>query len=181
MMTIKSAPKCWGWMSMLCIGIMKTSVTLCCWDGTVHHCRRWRVTAICCTSMAPYFNRAVKCNQLLNLFTTVPDSSINSWESWFIFNLRKINTNQYYKSDFLDAGNCNTLREHMILQDDKCILITVHTWTAVFLKHPCDYVLHGLVPGLNWAPFWPLPMSMHLVAMPSPVSCCLLQRVKFHT
>jgi hypothetical protein len=24
-------------------------------------------------------------------------------------------------------------------------------------------------------------MSMHLVAMPSPVSCCLLQRVKFHT
>jgi hypothetical protein len=26
------------------------------------------------------------------LFTTVPGSSINSWDSWFIFNLRKINT-----------------------------------------------------------------------------------------
>jgi hypothetical protein len=25
------------------------------------------------------------------LFMTVPDSSINSWLSWFIFNLRKIN------------------------------------------------------------------------------------------
>jgi hypothetical protein len=27
------------------------------------------------------------------LFATVPDSSINSWESWFIFNLQKINNN----------------------------------------------------------------------------------------
>jgi hypothetical protein len=26
------------------------------------------------------------------LFATVPESSINSWDSWFIFNLRKINT-----------------------------------------------------------------------------------------
>ncbi len=42
-------------------------------------------------------------------------------------------------------------------------------------------LLHGLIPGLNWAPFWPLPMSMHLVAMPGPVSCFLLQRVGFHT
>ncbi len=28
------------------------------------------------------------------VFATVPDSSINSWESWFIFNLGKINNNQ---------------------------------------------------------------------------------------
>jgi hypothetical protein len=27
------------------------------------------------------------------VFVTVPDSSINSWKSWFIVNLRKINTN----------------------------------------------------------------------------------------
>jgi hypothetical protein len=27
------------------------------------------------------------------LFPTVSDSSVNSWESWFIFNLRKINAN----------------------------------------------------------------------------------------
>ncbi len=39
------------------------------------------------------------------------------------------------------------------------------------LEAPRKYVLHGLVPCLNWAPFWPLPMSMHLVATPSPVSC----------
>ncbi len=47
------------------------------------------------------------------------------------------------------------------------------------LEAPHEYVRHGLVPGLNWASFWPLPMSMHLVAMPSPVSCCLLQQFKF--
>jgi hypothetical protein len=29
------------------------------------------------------------------LFMTVPESSINSCMSWFIFNLRKINNNQY--------------------------------------------------------------------------------------
>ncbi len=55
------------------------------------------------------------------LFATVPDSRINSWESWFIFNLRKLNINQYYESDSLNAGNCNMIREYMTLQDDKCI------------------------------------------------------------
>jgi hypothetical protein len=49
------------------------------------------------------------------------------------------------------------------------------------LEAPPEYVLHGHVPGLNWAPFWLLPMSMHLVATPSSVSCCLLQWFKFHT
>jgi hypothetical protein len=32
------------------------------------------------------------------------------------------------------------------------------------LEAPHEYILRGLIPGLNWAPFWPLPMSMHLVA-----------------
>jgi hypothetical protein len=30
-----------------------------------------------------------------HLFVTMPESSINSWDSWFIFNLRKINTSYY--------------------------------------------------------------------------------------
>jgi hypothetical protein len=61
------------------------------------------------------------------MMVLVPDSSINSWDSWFIFNLRKINTNQYYELDSLDAVNCSTIREYTILQDDKFIIITVHT------------------------------------------------------
>ncbi len=69
------------------------------------------------------------------LFAMVPDSRINSWESWFIFNLWKINTNKHYESDSLNAGNSNMICEYMTLQDDKSIIITVHTWTAVLLKH----------------------------------------------
>jgi hypothetical protein len=49
------------------------------------------------------------------------------------------------------------------------------------LEAPCEYILYSLALGLNWPPFWPLPMSIHLVATPSPVSCCLLQWVGFHT
>jgi hypothetical protein len=57
----------------------------------------------------------------LHLFATVPDSRINSWESWFIFNLRKINTDQYYESVSLNAGNNSTICECMTLQDDNYI------------------------------------------------------------
>ncbi len=71
--------------------------------------------------------RSTKGSVKNKLFTTVPDSRINSWESWFIFNRRKINTNQYYKSDSLNARNCNMICECMTVQDDKCIIITVHT------------------------------------------------------
>ncbi len=55
------------------------------------------------------------------LFATVLDSRINSWESWFILNLQKINTNQYYESVSLNAGNNSTIRESMTLQDDNYI------------------------------------------------------------
>jgi hypothetical protein len=54
--------------------------------------------------MISKFELALEVLMLKYLFATVPDSSINSWESWFIFNLRKMNTNQYYESDFLYAG-----------------------------------------------------------------------------
>jgi hypothetical protein len=33
------------------------------------------------------------------VFATVPGSSVNSWDSWFIFNLRKINTCYYTDTD----------------------------------------------------------------------------------
>jgi hypothetical protein len=114
------------------------------------------------------------------LFAKVPDSSINSWESWFIFNLRKINTNQSYESDSLNVGNCSILREYMTLRDNEHTMITCTYLNSHLLEAPREYVLHGLVPGLNWAPFWPLPLSMHLVATPNPVSCCLLCWVGFH-
>jgi hypothetical protein len=78
----------------------------------------------------------------------VPDSRINSWESWFIFNLRKINTNQYYELDSLDAGNGSMIREYMILQDDYAY--NYYTYLNSGLPEaPREYLLHGLVLGLN--------------------------------
>jgi hypothetical protein len=68
------------------------------------------------------------------LFAMVPDSRICSWVSWFIFNWRKININQYYKSDPLSAGVAtryvNTWKTRR-----QWMTTTVHTWIAVFLKH----------------------------------------------
>ncbi len=80
----------------------------------------------------------------------MPDSRINSWESWFIFNLRKINTNQYYKLDTLDAGNGSMIHEYryMILQDDYAYNYYTYLNSGL-LEAPREYLLHGLVPGLN--------------------------------
>jgi hypothetical protein len=84
------------------------------------------------------------------LFATVPDSSINSWESWFIFNLWKINTNQHYESVSLNVRNCkHNTRTHDITWEraynNYCTYLNSH-----LLGAPHEYVLHGLVPGLNW-------------------------------
>jgi hypothetical protein len=62
---------------------------------------------------------------------------LNSWESWFIFNLQKINTNQYYESVSLSARNCKHItRTHDITwkwaYNNYC---TVPNWTAIFLEH----------------------------------------------
>ncbi len=49
------------------------------------------------------------------LFATVPESSINAWDSWLIFNLRKINTcyntvtkNLYMQRTVIDDRNKGT-------------------------------------------------------------------------
>ncbi len=78
----------------------------------------------------------------------MPDTRINSWESWFIFNLRKINTNQYYESDSLDVGitlqYMNTHFYKMAKAYDYCTYLN-----SGFPEAPREYVLHGLVTGLN--------------------------------
>ncbi len=73
------------------------------------------------------------------------------------------------------------IHEYMKIQDNKCVINYCTYLNGGLLGAPREYVLHGLVPGLNWAPLWPHPMSMHLVTTPSSVSCFLLHRFKFHT
>ncbi len=108
------------------------------------------------------------CPYLDVLFATVPDSSINSWESWFIFNLRKINSNQYYESDSLDAGICTRYKNTRYYKTTNAYNYCTYLNSGL-LEAPCEYVLHGLVPGLNWAPSWPLHMSMYFVTtVPQP-------------
>ncbi len=86
------------------------------------------------------------------LFAMVPESRINSWVSWFIFNLRKISIDQYYESEDLSAGvvtrYVNTWKYKMARNDNYC---TYLNWGL--LEALRKYILHGLVPGLNWTPF----------------------------
>jgi hypothetical protein len=90
-----------------------------------------------------------KTYQFILIFATVPDSSINSWESWFIFNLRKINTNQYYDSVSLDVKNHKAYYEdaqftRVRAHNNYCTYLNSH-----LLRAPREYFLHGLIPGLD--------------------------------
>ncbi len=91
-----------------------------------------------------------------------------------------MNTNQYYKSVSLNVKNCKHITgTHDVTwkwtYNNDCTYLNSH-----LLEAPREYVLDGLVPFLNRVPFWPLPLSMHLVAMPNPVFCCLLQCARHH-
>ncbi len=76
----------------------------------------------------------------------MPGSSINSWDSWFIFNLRKINTCYYadnrHWSWRVHMWQCCASRyiQHTCIDN-------VHTWASVFLRH--------LASSSFMVPFWP--------------------------
>ncbi len=85
-------------------------------------------------------------------------SSINSWDSWFIFNLRKINTYYYMNTAHARKQTTTVGDNSMYILNNVClecwfsmgvlcerklsislqntsILISVHTWASVFLMH----------------------------------------------
>ncbi len=82
----------------------------------------------------------------------------------FILNLRKTNTNQNYESDSLNAGNSDTIHEYITKR--QCIVITVHTWTAVFLLH--------LANTSSW-PCSELKLNPSLASPYEHASCCHAQ------
>ncbi len=69
----------------------------------------------------------------------------------------------------------STWKYKMTMHNSQCTYLN-----SSLLVAPLEYVLHGLVLGIDWTLFWPLLMSMHLVATPNPVSNCLWWRFKFH-
>jgi hypothetical protein len=104
--------------------------------------------------------------------------TVNSWMSWFIFNLRKINTRECYSQNLYmhRNGSCQ-LSEVSICSDG----MNIYSYRTIMHNDQCTYlisgllvaprksVLHGLVPGMYWAHLWPLHRSMHRVATPNLV------------
>jgi hypothetical protein len=70
---------------------------------------------------------------------------------------------------------CKTYTVTTSVYDNQCTYLN-----SSLLVIPCEYVLHGLVLGIDWTPFWPLLTSIHLVATANPVFNCLWHRFKFH-
>ncbi len=127
---------------------------------------------------------------------TVPGSSINSWDSWFIFNLRKINTCFYtntacaQKWTAIVGGNSmyilsNVYLEYWLSSEyawkqglgislQKCTYIDQCTTYLGFglIKAPREKVLHGPFLGIYWLRFCPHFRAPTLEAM-------LLQRRLF--
>jgi hypothetical protein len=83
---------------------------------TVHHTTTYSQNLFSHTRRRCFYKTVDSATLLV--FATVPDSRINSWESWFIFKMRKIKTNQYYESVSLNAGGNSTIHECMPLQDN---------------------------------------------------------------
>ncbi len=115
------------------------------------------------------------------VFATVPESSINSWDSWYIFNMRKINscyyvvTTQTWKKDD-SVGHrknvCGKCTDVALWNNIDTRLDNVHTWTSAFLRHITR--MSFMVPVWPYTEPGPAPIlvSKHLEAM-------LVQRMLF--
>ncbi len=108
----------------------------------------------------------------LLLFATVPESSINSWDSWFIFNLRKNKQLLSYRHNLhtkkrqwllVTVGRYVVAREQLFaLQNNiyrQCTYLNIG-----LLEAPREYVLHGPLLGIYW--------TQHCPHSGKRVSCC---------
>jgi hypothetical protein len=111
------------------------------------------------------------------MFATVPGSSVNSWDSWFIFNLWKINTRYYTRLTCTWIGTTinsvegggeiiyvqQTVYILNIPSQQVCLcrgwghLFTImHIYQTMYilglglLEAPREYVLHGPLLGIYW-------------------------------
>jgi hypothetical protein len=103
----------------------------------------------------------------------MPDSRINSWESWFIFNLWKININQY----------CNWTRGYKIIIVAYRQHITETHGNFLHEGNHTIFILYILERPSSWRilqihvrPSWPrssVRLSLLLVLFPKYISCLL--------
>ncbi len=107
------------------------------------------------------------------LFATVPESSINSWDSWFIFNLRKINTCYYtnvhctyiHEEGFRESHIIWLLHYNVIDLLLGCWSTDNVTTTMVFCYKSSWRTVHYLINVRTWAIFF----SRHLANVSSMV------------
>ncbi len=106
------------------------------------------------------------------LFAAVPGSSINSWDSWFIFNLRKINT-CYYTDNSYWSWRVHTWQSCVSHCRQHACIENVHTWASVFLRH--------LASTSFMVPFWPYRYWLRLCPHSGepPSEATLVQRMLF--
>jgi hypothetical protein len=62
----------------------------------------------------------------------------------------------------------------------KYVIIVLYILEQPSLGAPHEYVLHGLNQGLNWGFSCSVLWAFFLFVLAHSVSCCLLQRLKFH-
>jgi hypothetical protein len=71
-------------------------------------------------------------------------------------------------------NNCKVHYENCtVLYRQECRIMACTYLNSRLLGAPCEYVLHGLDPHLDWASFWPSTPRVFHVATPYSVSCCL--------
>jgi hypothetical protein len=98
------------------------------------------------------------------MFVMVPNSRINSWESWFIFNLQKNNTNQYCNIQTYKHNNQRQHNQAWVIYCGQLMAIFSLTQlcnhkfctylNGYLLEAPREYARHGLIPGWDWTSCW---------------------------
>jgi hypothetical protein len=107
------------------------------------------------------------------LFMTLPNSRINSWETWFIFNLPK-NKQISHTFDIL------YLRFFSFLMNHEHHIFYTHLYILERLSFaaPREYVRPGLILELDWVLSF---VALTLFVLAHPAACWLSQGFIFHT
>jgi hypothetical protein len=126
----------------------------------------------------------------------VLNSRINSWESWFIFNLQKNKQSVEAKIQSIASNEWSQIHNQaqiIIVQETHNILgflfflhnlhhhILCTYLSGYFLGIPRKYIHLGLVLGLDWTSCRLSSTCILLFGLVHPVSFCLSQRFMFHT
>jgi hypothetical protein len=123
----------------------------------------------------------------------VLNSRINSWESWFIFNLqekkqsvRTIKIRTTNNHGYQNQAWVIWCRQHMTSQfpflfSISYVIYSIHTWAAIFLEHLANTSVMALSSDQTEPLASCFPHVSFLFVLAHPVSCCLAHCFMYHT